>query len=303
MDPIRCRHVHTEGRQCGSPALRGEKLCYHHHAARRPLARRTDTSLLRPHLPHPEDLHAVQSGIAELLRLISLDQLDPKQGKLLLATLALASANLARIERNRRASRVLALAEARFAVKHPEACLSGCHSRSESASVPATNPTSPETGCPTFGAASPRLRWVAGTLVEEPPVTDLVHDPELGSIAPGPDPEPRPEDPLPAPTPLQTPAAPGITPEENLARFNAAAGLNRRARSHSEVDIDASIDPARNPEITPYLLSNVRSTFKIEENRERQTSAQRPDYKPRKPATRPPLHRSVSDERIAILVS
>jgi hypothetical protein len=31
-----CRHIHTSGRRCGSPALRGEPFCYHHHTTRRP---------------------------------------------------------------------------------------------------------------------------------------------------------------------------------------------------------------------------------------------------------------------------
>ena len=88
-----------------------------------------------PISPHPEDLHAVQSGIAELLRQIAMGHDDHKSLKLTLATLALASANLARIERNRRNARELDLREralahskARFAAQHPEARLSGCHS-------------------------------------------------------------------------------------------------------------------------------------------------------------------------------
>ncbi len=38
--PYQCRHLFTDGHQCGSPALRGEELCYFHHTARRPNPRR-----------------------------------------------------------------------------------------------------------------------------------------------------------------------------------------------------------------------------------------------------------------------
>jgi hypothetical protein len=31
-----CRRVHADGRQCGSPALRSEAFCYHHHTTRHP---------------------------------------------------------------------------------------------------------------------------------------------------------------------------------------------------------------------------------------------------------------------------
>jgi hypothetical protein len=35
---VRCRHIHTAGNQCGSPALRNEIFCYYHHTTRRPKA-------------------------------------------------------------------------------------------------------------------------------------------------------------------------------------------------------------------------------------------------------------------------
>ena len=34
-----CRHIHTSGSRCGSPALRGESFCYYHHTTRRPARR------------------------------------------------------------------------------------------------------------------------------------------------------------------------------------------------------------------------------------------------------------------------
>jgi hypothetical protein len=69
-----CRHTLPEGRRCGSPAMRGEKFCYYHHAERKPVAdprlrqaRRCSFSLAQPsrhpgvprrdHRPHRPKRH------------------------------------------------------------------------------------------------------------------------------------------------------------------------------------------------------------------------------------------------------
>ena len=39
LDPKRrylCRHVHTNGNRCGSPALRAQNFCYYHDRTRLP---------------------------------------------------------------------------------------------------------------------------------------------------------------------------------------------------------------------------------------------------------------------------
>jgi hypothetical protein len=111
---FQCRHLFTDGRRCGSPALRGpegaENFCYFHHNSRRPIqaadradrlhraaasaASRTDFAL-----PNPGDLSdrsGIQLAIGEVLRRIASNDLDPRRAGLLLYGLQIASRNLPR---------------------------------------------------------------------------------------------------------------------------------------------------------------------------------------------------------------
>lgn len=98
-----CRHLHTDGRPCGSPALRGEPFCFHHHTARKPMPKRVDPTdpriLLTPQLPAPDDFLAIQRAIGEVLRLLGNDRLPESRALALLKGLAIASQNLARHHR------------------------------------------------------------------------------------------------------------------------------------------------------------------------------------------------------------
>ena len=99
---FQCRHIFTEGRQCGSPALRGEKLCYYHHAGRRPATHETIHGLTFVALPAPEDLHAIQRGLCEVMRLAAMHAIDDRHAGTLLRGLSICSANLARIARQQK---------------------------------------------------------------------------------------------------------------------------------------------------------------------------------------------------------
>ena len=93
----RCRHIHADGRRCGSPCLRGEAFCYFHHTSRKPIAkpqrRRSRHSAFD--LPLPEDRTAIQLSIGEILRRIATNDVDPRRAGLLLYGLQIASTNLA----------------------------------------------------------------------------------------------------------------------------------------------------------------------------------------------------------------
>ncbi len=102
--PYHCRHIFTDGHQCGSPALHGEPLCYYHHAARRPDQLRTIAGDAQLAFPEPIDLHAIQRGLAQLLRLTAAGHIEDKHSRTLLRILATASANLARIDRQNAAA-------------------------------------------------------------------------------------------------------------------------------------------------------------------------------------------------------
>ena len=101
---FQCRHIRTNGRRCGTPSLRGEHLCYQHHAAHRPEARRDAEAIAagypiqQPvlHFDSFEDRPAVQLCLLEVMNRIANNSLDLKRGGLLLYGLQIASNNLPR---------------------------------------------------------------------------------------------------------------------------------------------------------------------------------------------------------------
>ncbi len=114
-----CRHLFTDGHQCGSCALRGEKLCFYHTTARRPTPHRSEDGLVKLSFPEPEDLHAVQRALGEVLRLLGERELDARDAGPILRTLAIASTNLARMDRqnSRRQAHHLAHPEVAMALE------------------------------------------------------------------------------------------------------------------------------------------------------------------------------------------
>ena len=62
-----CRHIHTSGSRCGSPALRGESFCYYHHTTRRPAPRHRDVLLDNRDSHDPPLRRAMRSRICRLL--------------------------------------------------------------------------------------------------------------------------------------------------------------------------------------------------------------------------------------------
>ena len=94
----RCRHVKTNGTQCGSPALKGKELCFYHEQ-NQPRAmelyidgeRYSDGSMV---LPVFEDAHAIQTVIRQVVQLMLTRRIERKDAGLLLYALQIASGNL-----------------------------------------------------------------------------------------------------------------------------------------------------------------------------------------------------------------
>jgi hypothetical protein len=100
---FQCRHIHIDGRRCGSPCLRNEPFCYFHHTTRRPaapaeLAARKDRQAQTTDFvfPNPEDRSAIQLALGDVLQRIASNQIDPRRAGLLLYGLQIASLNLPR---------------------------------------------------------------------------------------------------------------------------------------------------------------------------------------------------------------
>jgi len=77
---IQCRHIHADGRPCGSPALRREQFCYFHHTTRRPKPAPGKFRHLDAHepfeLPAIEDRTSALAVAAHLLSRIASNDLD-----------------------------------------------------------------------------------------------------------------------------------------------------------------------------------------------------------------------------------
>jgi hypothetical protein len=94
----RCQHIKVNGTQCASPALRDEKLCFYHKEWRRKATEVNLNSKAKQSatltLPTLEDANSIQTGLAEMLRLLATQQIDHKTAALMLYALQTASANL-----------------------------------------------------------------------------------------------------------------------------------------------------------------------------------------------------------------
>jgi len=94
----RCRHVKTNGTQCGSPALKGKELCFYHEQ-NQPRAvelymdgeRYSDGSIV---LPVFEDAHSIQTVVRQVVQLMLTRRIERKDAGLLLYALQIASGNL-----------------------------------------------------------------------------------------------------------------------------------------------------------------------------------------------------------------
>jgi hypothetical protein len=104
--PNRCQHIKVNGTQCGSPALRHNKLCYfhkRHHEERVELnldrlknARASRRKVIME-LPVLEDANSIQVSLMQIMRLIIGGEIDGKTAGLLLYALQTASSNLPRV--------------------------------------------------------------------------------------------------------------------------------------------------------------------------------------------------------------
>ena len=94
----RCRHVKTNGTQCGSPSLKGKERCFYHERNQPQEVelyidgeRYSDASIV---LPVFEDAHSIQSVIRQVVQLMLARRIERKDAGLLLYALQIASGNL-----------------------------------------------------------------------------------------------------------------------------------------------------------------------------------------------------------------
>ncbi|MCI0353840.1 MAG: hypothetical protein L0099_02200 [Acidobacteria bacterium] len=85
----RCHYIKTDGRPCGSPALRHKRFCYFHYEVNRP------TVLLG--IPPLEDGDSIQLALTDLARAVSEDRIDQRRANSIAYILQIAAFNLKRV--------------------------------------------------------------------------------------------------------------------------------------------------------------------------------------------------------------
>ena len=86
----KCHYIKTDGRRCGSPALRGQRFCYFHYEVNRPT--------VNLDIPPLEDGNAVQVVLTDLARAVADGRIDTSKATVLGYILQTAAFNLKRVQ-------------------------------------------------------------------------------------------------------------------------------------------------------------------------------------------------------------
>jgi len=89
----RCHHIKSNGVQCNSPALRGQRLCYFHRAWK-PMTLFPSKFML----PALEDAHSIQLAITRVIAMTLDMVIDKEMASTVLYALQIASSNLKRMD-------------------------------------------------------------------------------------------------------------------------------------------------------------------------------------------------------------
>ncbi len=92
IDPriSQCHFIKSDGRQCGSPALRSMRFCYYHHESNR--------ATVCLDIPPLEDANAIQVALTDIARAVADDRIDLKHATVLGYILQTATANLKHVQ-------------------------------------------------------------------------------------------------------------------------------------------------------------------------------------------------------------
>jgi hypothetical protein len=88
----RCQYLKTNGKSCGSPAMKGTNFCYFHGEAR--TKRQAEEASNLQEVPVLEDRLSLQLAITRLCAQLTSRSIDEKTGRILLAALRLAQKNM-----------------------------------------------------------------------------------------------------------------------------------------------------------------------------------------------------------------
>lgn len=227
----RCRHRSPEDHRCGSPSMRNESFCYHHHQTRRPVenlrfrrARQATFSLAVPN-----SRVEIQNALGEIMLRIASNNIDIRRAGLLLYALQTANSNLTHHQSHnaqpKPALQAAQVEEESAQSKHPQS-----HPEPEQQCHPGRSVGAPGELARWGGAESEDLR-----LEPQPePTPPRVH---YGS---GATPDLTRSEPEPAPRSVDFTPPPPVW--RRLSKATGAALLENLARSEGAEPIDASCE-------------------------------------------------------------
>jgi hypothetical protein len=105
----RCQHIKINRTQCGSPAMRGRRLCYFHlHISALPAFTMGEHRNSSPYtIPLLEDAESIQIALMRVTELILTQCIDNKRAGLMLYALQTAASNIGRVAFQPRSSAVV----------------------------------------------------------------------------------------------------------------------------------------------------------------------------------------------------
>ena len=66
--PQKCQHRKLDGRRCGSPAMKGKRMCYFHEESRKTYPNRVGPAPIFPDFPIIEDARSVQIALNQVIQ-------------------------------------------------------------------------------------------------------------------------------------------------------------------------------------------------------------------------------------------
>lgn len=85
----KCQHRKHNGSRCGSPAMKGKRLCYFHQESRKTFPQRVAAPVL-PDFPVIEDPRSVQIALNQVLQALLRDTIDHRTAGQVLCGLQMA---------------------------------------------------------------------------------------------------------------------------------------------------------------------------------------------------------------------
>jgi len=97
--PNQCMHTMVDGAQCGSPAMRRARFCYHHKRQHEQFIavstdRARNSRTLPFTLPVLEGANSIQTSLTQIMRLLVAGKIEHKTASVMLYSLQIATTNL-----------------------------------------------------------------------------------------------------------------------------------------------------------------------------------------------------------------